>query len=129
MFGRKIVRRTIFRPKNSSAEQLFGRKQIAGKKISDPTKFVHANRGGGYCTVRFDVYVFGRKIVRPKTISFGRKILLVRPKKCFSEFWRPDCHESVTHLRDFTEKDVVGDVVGMVRSLKRILEALINFLD
>jgi len=35
-------------------------------------------------------------------MSFGRKIILVQPKKCFSKFWRPDCHESVTHLHDFT---------------------------
>jgi hypothetical protein len=27
------------------------------------------------------------------------------------------------------EQDVVGDVVGMVRALKRISEVLVNFLD
>jgi hypothetical protein len=112
-FGRTIVRpkhcsaeqsfgRTIVRPNNISAELYFGRKTIAGKKNIRPTKFLHANRGPGYGSVRFDVYVFGRTIVRPKIISFGRKSYLVRPKICFSKIWRPDCHESVTHLRDFT---------------------------
>jgi hypothetical protein len=74
-FGRNIVR-----PNNLSAEHSFGRKIVrpkhyCRKKNIRPTKFVHANRGGCYCTVRFDVYCFGRKIVRPKIISFGRKIL------------------------------------------------------
>jgi hypothetical protein len=101
-FGRKIVR-----PKYSSAELSFGRtifrpKQYCQKKNIRPAKFLHANRGRGYCSVRFDVYFFGRKIVRPKITSFGRKLFLVRPKKCFSKFWRADCHESVTHLRDST---------------------------
>jgi hypothetical protein len=99
--------RTIVRPKNCSDEQSFGRtivrpKNYCRKKNIRPTKFLHANRGPGYGSVRFDVYVFGRTIVRPKIISFGRKNYLVRPKMCFSKIWRPDCHESVTHLRDFT---------------------------
>jgi hypothetical protein len=103
----KSFGRTIVRPKDSSAEQSFGRdifrpKTYCRKENIRPTKFLHANRGPGYGSVRFDVYVFGRTIVRPKIISFGRKIYLVRPKICFSKFWRPDCHESVTHLRDST---------------------------
>jgi hypothetical protein len=90
-----------------SAEQSFGRKIVrpnnyCRKKKIRPTKFLHENRGPGYGSVRFDVYVFGRTIVRPKIISFGRKSYLVRPKIGFSKIWKPDCHESVTHLRDFT---------------------------
>jgi hypothetical protein len=113
-FGRTIVRpkhssaeqsfgRTIVRPNNLSAEIFFGRKTYCRKENIRPTKFLHANRGPGYGSVRFDVYVFGRTIVRPKIRSFGRKRYLVRPKICFSKFWRPDCHESVTHLRDSTQ--------------------------
>ena len=90
-----------------SAEQSFRRKIVrpnnyCRKKKIRPTKFLHANWGPRNGSVRFDVYVFGQTIVRPKICSFGRKIYLVRPKICFSKFWRPDCHESVTHLRDST---------------------------
>jgi hypothetical protein len=102
---------TIVRPKDYSAEHSFGRKNVRPKtswrkKIIRPTKFLHANRGPGYGSVRFDVYVFGRAIVRPKNICFGRKIYVVRPKVGFPKFWRPDCHESVTHLRDSTPHKV-----------------------
>jgi hypothetical protein len=97
-----------------SAEQSFGRKIVrpnnyCRKKKIRPTKFLHENRGPGYGSVRFDVYVFGRTIVRPKIISFGRKSYLVRPKIGFSKIWKPDCHESVTHLRDFTHYMVVRE--------------------
>jgi hypothetical protein len=109
--------RTIVRPKICSAEQSFGRKIVrpnnyCRKKNIRPTKFLHANRGPVHGSVRFDVYVFGRTIVRPKIISFGRKIYLVRPKICFSKIWRPDCHESVTHLRDFTQLSLQTSLCG-----------------
>jgi hypothetical protein len=63
-------------------------------------KIVHENRGHRHRTIRFDVQRFGETYF--EKIIFRPKKILVRPKTCLSEFWRSDCHESVTHLHEFT---------------------------
>jgi hypothetical protein len=105
--GRKnISAENIFR-KNSSAKQFFRPKEVFGLNIFRPktycrmekirpTKFLHVKRGCRHCTVRFDVPVFGRKN------TFRPKKYISSVETMFSDFCKSDCHESVTHLRDFT---------------------------
>jgi hypothetical protein len=116
----RVIYKTLFGRKNVSAEKVISAKKDISAEISFRSEYLSAEKMlpdeknpvwlklymkiEGIVMVPFDLMFkgsaetyFGRK-----NRTFGRKKILVRPKKGLSEFWRSDSHESVTHLHEFT---------------------------